>query len=619
MLGHFIYFIIALLIVTFYEPMDEPPISLYYALSLFIASILTYGLYVRTIFQRLSKRVAHDSQAMLDRSFSQLSTRCSILSILLLIFDVWFLHLPSYLRPLPGFSFLPTLTSLIFLLLFVGYLTIIWTLSYDCHKAIYKTGLPRKSYVYSNIALCVPVLIPWTFLFGIQDIIRLLPSEIPKRLLDTFSGQIGSFLVFLIIMATFAPVFIQRFWRCRPLEKGEHRSRIETLCKRAKVRYADIVYWPIFGGRMITAGVMGIVSRFRYILVTDALLKMLSPDEIDQVMAHEIGHVKHRHLWLYFLFISGFMLIAHTLYSITEFLFSINGELLRFFLSFDFEINEAIFLVYGILLLLAVVPYFRYLFGYFIRNFERQADISVFNLFASAHPLISTFDKIVVTSSQPADKPNWHHFSIKERIDYLKLCEASPSWIAKHHRKIKKSISAFIVGMILLAGFAYFVNVLTKNAYHRNQTKIINEIIDDLDQKNLKTKDDALLYLKAAGFYYTNKKFERAVSAYEASLRIIPDNPEALNNIAWLLATEYNSPVYNPERALKFAQRAIALKKAPHIWDTLAQCYFVNGYVGIAIEAQKEALKMDPPNRKIYEKQLEIFKKAQKKGKKDIN
>ena len=61
---------------------------------------------------------------------------------------------------------------------------------------------------------------------------------------------------------------------------------------------------------MITAGIMGLVRKFRYILVTKALLHYLSPEELDAVIAHEIGHVKKYHLFFYLMFFTGFMLLS---------------------------------------------------------------------------------------------------------------------------------------------------------------------------------------------------------------------------------------------------------------------------------------------------------------------
>ena len=65
---------------------------------------------------------------------------------------------------------------------------------------------------------------------------------------------------------------------------------------------------------MITAGVMGLIKQFRYILVTRSLLQRLTPYEIEAVIAHEIGHVKKKHLLFYLIFFAGYMLISYALF-----------------------------------------------------------------------------------------------------------------------------------------------------------------------------------------------------------------------------------------------------------------------------------------------------------------
>ena len=52
---------------------------------------------------------------------------------------------------------------------------------------------------------------------------------------------------------------------------------------------------------MVNACVTGILPRFRYVLLSDALLESLTPLESAAVFGHEIGHVAHRH-FLYFAF-----------------------------------------------------------------------------------------------------------------------------------------------------------------------------------------------------------------------------------------------------------------------------------------------------------------------------
>jgi Zn-dependent protease with chaperone function len=402
-------------------------------------------------------------------------------------------------------------------------------------------------------------------------------------------------------------LLIQRFWRCRPLENGDHRQRIERLCRRAHIRYADIVYWPIFGGRMITAGVMGLTPRFRYIMVTDALLQLLSPNEIDQVIAHEIGHVRYKHLILYLLVFIGFMLLSYTVFPISSY-FLFTKPFIYFIFYYSLDIERIYTILSSVLLIICAIIYFRYLFGYFMRNFERQADLHVFELFPTAQPLIETFTKIVAASGQSADKPNWHHFSIQQRIDYLTLCEKAASWIARHHRKVRKSIIVYCISFLLLSLSAY----LFTQAVYSGGNKYISviELESILDKKKTKTAKDALHYRVIGNHYASQKMHHKAISAYEMALHLNPDLPDTLNNLAWLLVTTDDPSAQDPIRALTLAQRAIQTKQAPHIWDTLAQCLYSNGRFAEAVEAEKNALKMNPDNRDIYEKQLEKFKRA---------
>ena len=56
---------------------------------------------------------------------------------------------------------------------------------------------------------------------------------------------------------------------------------------------------------MVNACVTGILPRFRYVLLTDALVDSLTPHEIAAVFGHEIGHIAHRHLLYFGFFFMG--------------------------------------------------------------------------------------------------------------------------------------------------------------------------------------------------------------------------------------------------------------------------------------------------------------------------
>ena len=59
---------------------------------------------------------------------------------------------------------------------------------------------------------------------------------------------------------------------------------------------------------------------------------------------------------------------------------------------------------------------------------------------------------------------------------------------------------------------------------------------------------------------------ERAGAQFRAILGYAPNDPVALNNLAYNLAAYQNKP----EEALPFVQRAIAILKTPQFYDTLA-------------------------------------------------
>lgn len=88
-----------------------------------------------------------------------------------------------------------------------------------------------------------------------------------------------------------------------------------------------------------------------------------------------------------------------------------------------------------------------------------------------------------------------------------------------------------------------------------------------------------------------------AAEAYEAALSESPDNPAALNNLAWLLATAKDPAARDAARAVELATKAAALSKSadPAHLDTLAAAYAAKGEwkqaVSIATEAQSLAEK----------------------------
>jgi Zn-dependent protease with chaperone function len=607
MFGNFIYFIVALLIYTTYQPPPMPDVSLAGTLLTVFALTAVFAVVSRLLFKKLEKKYETQRAFRVEDLYNSTVTRLSILALGIYAFVIYVVNLGAYLQHVTIFKIFPTLEAVFFLGLFLFYLSIVWALAYDLYEKLNRSGTTRWEYVVSNISFSIPVLLPWFCLSVIVDFITALPFETPKNFLMSTEGQIVYFLVFLFVIAIIGPALIQRFWGCRPLEEGYERHRIERMCDRAGISYRNIMLWPMFGGKTITAGVMGIVSRFRYILVTPGLLQYLSPVEVDAVIAHEIGHVKKKHLIFYLFFFVGYLVIAFSTLDLI-----IWGIIYMNAVS-GWSAGDGGFtmvpIMFSFAMILIFLFYFRYVFGYFMRNFERQADGYVYQLMDSAQPLIATFNKIAASSGQSPDQPNWHHFSITQRIDFLRKCESSRVWIDYHNRKIRFSIFAYVVLMIMIGLGGYQLHA--GGAGETISTNLFERIVAHQIEKSPENPE---LHLMLADLYQGVGDLSKSVSAYQKAISLEPDNARALNNLAWLYATATDSRHFQPEKALDLALRAARISKESYIMDTLAESYYVNGKYDKAVSAGKEALSLATEDKDYYRRQVRKFEDAARHG-----
>jgi Zn-dependent protease with chaperone function len=604
MFGNFLYYIIALLIYSTYQPAAEPEFSgIRSALLLCMVSALFFAI-TWWRFHRFAHRIGRYSSSRQDDLFQIIVTRQSILAIIIYAIDIYLLQIGNLFNQFQIVKTIPTLEALIFQFLFICYLSMIWICGYPSFVKIYRNPVSMKSYVISNISFSIPVVMPWLFLSITADLIQILPFETPRRFLMSEAGQIAYFMFFLVAIAVAGPFFMQKFWGCRPLRHGVTRFRIESLCRTADMKYKDILLWPLFEGRMITAGVMGLVRRFRYVLVTPALLQHLRPDELDAVIFHEIGHIKNYHLFYYLIFFAGYLVITLTVmdlmtYAIVyaEAAWGISGSEYATITAISFS-----FMMIGLFII-----YFRYLFGYFMRNFERQADLFAYAMMHTARPLISTFEKITQTSGQSPDRPNWHHFSITERIEFLKKIEADPSLMARHHQKIKKSMAAYLACLLVTGIIGWEIHY--SSAGEMLGKKVLKAAVFNQMKADGNNPE---LYQLLGDIYLGEKNYLQTIQAYEHAIQLSPNNAHVLNNLAWLYATCEDSAFKNPKKALDLARRATELSREPYVMDTLAESYYANNDIENALAAANQALAAAVDNRTYYLQQVEKFQAAAK-------
>ncbi|MBU2538941.1 MAG: tetratricopeptide repeat protein, partial [Proteobacteria bacterium] len=249
-----------------------------------------------------------------------------------------------------------------------------------------------------------------------------------------------------------------------------------------------------------------------------------------------------------------------------------------------------------------MLGYFRFVFGFFMRNFERQADLYALSAMGHASPLIRVFEKIALLSGNIRDLPSWHHFGLGQRIDYLRRCETDPAWITRHHRKVHLALILY-TAIVIAGGFAAWQmpqDLLSEAPKARFAEAIIRQKIQE--QPN-----NGLWFQLLGDLQYSLTQEQDARYSYEQAIRLNPDNAEALNNLAWLLLTAQEPSLRDPARALLLAQKA-STEKNPHMLDTLATAYWANNNLEKALAIEEEALARAVTHKDFYRKQMEKFR-----------
>lgn len=553
-----------------------------------------------TAFWLLARR-AHGRIRSAAQYFSA-QQRFSILAIVAYAMDIYLLGGKYFLAQIPPIRYLPSLLDMAGLGLFFLYLAIYWGEAVVSYRVVFGRDHARKTFIWTNLKNNLPIVLPWLCLSVLTDLLRVTPIPFLNRIAESAWGESVMLLVFFAVLVLLLPVMVQRLWNCTPMPAGPVRDRIESLCRQQGIGYANIMLWPLFEGRALSAGVMGLIDRFRYVLITPALLEALTPLELDAVMAHEIGHVKHRHLLLYVVFFLGFAVVANFLADPIWHLVLGSGLFYRLMDILNKEPQSALSFLETAPLFVLMILYFRYIFGFFMRNFERQADLHAFKTMETGRHLIQSLEKIGWLSGNIRELPSWHHFGIGERVEFLQRCETQPSLIRRHDRKVYGLFVLYLLGMACIGILSWKAPL--DSLANKSRGRFLEAV---LERKTNLDPYNPIWYRLLGDLHQESKAYANAVAAYEKALELAPEEPEVLNNFAWLLLTATDRAYVDEQRALRLAQEAAAQKATGYILDTLANAYWANGSVDEALQTERRAIREDPAEARYYRRQMEKF------------
>src|ERR1700723_3820413 len=234
------------------------------------------------------------------------------------------------------------------------------------------------------------------------------------------------FMGLFILLAQLAPVvLLPIFYKFEPLDNEDLRRRLVQLGERAGTRVRGVYRWNLSEkSKKANAALTGL-GNTRRIILADNLLDRYSADEIEAVLAHELGHHVHKHILKSIVVqaiitLAGFWAANWVLHYAVE-----RTHLFETLSDFaNLPLLVLISTVLSFLLLPAMNAYSRF-------N-ERQADRYAFESISSVEPFITSMNKLAEQNLAERTPSKWVEWFFHSHPAISRRLAAAKEWGRKH-------------------------------------------------------------------------------------------------------------------------------------------------------------------------------------------
>ena len=230
------------------------------------------------------------------------------------------------------------------------------------------------------------------------------------------------FLALFVVSAQVAPlVLFPIFYKFEPLENEDLKQRLVRLSESAGTRVRGIYKWHLSEkSRKANAALTGLGAT-RRIILADTLLDNYSPDEIEAVLAHELGHHVHRHILKSMFVQAGITLLG----------FWAANYVLRLAIE-DWNMFETVSDFANLPLLILVSTILSFLLmpamNAYSRFNERQADRYAFRSIRSVEPFITSMNKLAAQNLAERAPSKWVEWFFHSHPAISRRIAAAQAW-----------------------------------------------------------------------------------------------------------------------------------------------------------------------------------------------
>ena len=234
------------------------------------------------------------------------------------------------------------------------------------------------------------------------------------------------FLGIVVLLAQLAPVVLfPIFYKFEPLQNEDLRIRLVRLGERAGTRVRGVYKWHLSEkSKKANAALTGL-GNTRRIILADTLLDNYAPEEIEAVLAHELGRHVHNHI-LKGIAIQAVVTFVGFWAANWALHYAVDRWHMFETLS-DFANLPLIVLIFALLSFLLMPA-----MNAFSRFNERQADRYAFENIASVSPFISSMNKLAEQNLAERVPSKWVEWWFHSHPSIARRVAAAEGWARVH-------------------------------------------------------------------------------------------------------------------------------------------------------------------------------------------
>jgi len=432
------------------------------------------------------------------------------------IVEIYYFNLLVFIDQRLGFLSLNYSRRLLAMLPLIVGMLLVRLSHYELDKRARLTRWTRRGFLSFNVKMMLLPVIPILIYLVLIDALEHSPIQIRTFLIAHSYLSLFPLIIFILLAYIKAPTILKFIWPAKPLQDQELGEKIDRLARNHGIKYKHLFVWQTSGAKIANAGVSGLLPGSRSIFMTDYLLANFSHDEIETIIAHEFGHIKHRHIHIYMMFSFAYFMCYLLFYSyIGPFLEKLAGD--------GPIVNAAITVSF-------FYVYFVLLFRYFSRKFERQADSYAVEITAKPEIFKEALWRLSEVNYIPRAM-KWlaeivhTHPSIDRRLEFINQMSYGDRKTVRYKKTLAEAKLVLLVTPILLAFLVFNGTEMflpPADVHYEIGRQYYNEALEEKEERNDKISPPNSLSPKQI-----DKKLNRAFQEFQKSVELDGEHEDA--------------------------------------------------------------------------------------------